>query len=313
MMEASVRVDGVVFLDKPVGLSSNAALQRARRAFGADHAGHTGTLDPLASGLLPIVLGEAAKFSHALLDADKEYLAAVALGRTTATGDAEGATLEERAVPAFDDAALQACLASFRGPIEQVPPMYSAIKRGGRPLYSYARRGETVERAARMVTISTLELCGRGAGTLELRVRCSKGTYVRTLAEDIGRALGCGAHLSALRRTAVGAFGIEQCVALEALERASPAERAALIHPADTLLAGMPRVDLDAAQSARLQKGQSVEESPTPVDPAETARAYGPAGQFIGVVERRAGRLHARRLMRLDPPAAPAQSLKSLF
>jgi tRNA pseudouridine55 synthase len=299
-----VRVDGVVFLDKPCGLSSNAALQRARRAFAADRAGHTGTLDPLASGMLPVVLGDAAKFGQALLDADKEYLAGVALGRTTTTGDAEGETVAVRPVPLLDDASLEACLARFRGRIEQIPPMYSALKRDGRPLYAYARRGETVERAARPVTIRELELREHRGETLVLRVRCSKGTYVRTLGEDIGRALGCGAHLSSLRRTAVGPFGIAVCVELDALERSSEGEKAALIHPADTLLAGMPRIELDAGQSARLQQGQAVALEPLPVLNPGTVRAYGPEGRFLGVAECRGGLLHARRLVRQDGSTA---------
>jgi len=295
-----VRVDGVVFLDKPVGISSNAALQRARRACGADRAGHTGTLDPLASGMLPVVLGDAAKFSLALLDADKEYVAGVVLGSSTTTGDAEGDTVATLPVPPLDRAALETCLERFRGPIEQIPPMFSALKRDGRPLYAYARRGETVERPPRRITIRALELCDWRADALTLRIRCSKGTYIRTLAEDIGRALGCGAHLGSLRRTAVGPFGIELSVGLDALERATPEERSALIHPADTLLAGLPRVELDAAQSVRLQQGQAVAEDAAAALPAGTVRAYGPGGRFLGIAHRDGGCLRARRLVRTD-------------
>jgi len=298
-----MRLDGVVFLDKPRGISSNAALQRVRRAYGADHAGHTGTLDPLASGLLPIVFGDAAKFGNALLDADKEYVADLLLGVTTATGDAEGEVLAVTPVPAFDGEALEGCLARLRGPIRQTPPMYSALKHQGEPLYRYARRGESVERPPRLITVHELELADRRGAELTLRIRCSKGTYVRTLAEDLGVLLGCGAHLRGLRRVAVGSFGLAASVELHRVEEASAAERAAWIYPPDTLLAGMPRVELDALQSARLQQGQAVEDEMPQEFPASTVRAYGPGGQFLGIADRRAGCLRARRLVRMDRAA----------
>jgi len=302
-----MRIDGVLFLDKPTGISSNAALQRVRRAFGADHAGHTGTLDPLATGLLPIAFGDAAKFSQSLLDADKEYLARVRLGMSTSTGDAEGEVTAERPVPPLDAAAVEHCLQGFRGRVEQIPPMFSALKRDGQPLYRYARRGETVEREARAVTVHELELCSMREAELELRVRCSKGTYVRVLAEDIGNALGCGAHLGGLRRTAVGRFGIDRCATLERVEQCSADERMALLLPADTLLAGMPRVELDALQSARLQQGQAVEDENAPGLPVSLVRAYGPGGRFLGVADRRAGCLRARRLVRSAGTEASAR------
>ncbi|MGI4982421.1 MAG: tRNA pseudouridine(55) synthase TruB [Janthinobacterium lividum] len=215
-------LDGVLLLDKPVGLSSHDALLRVKGMLRAKKAGHTGTLDPLASGLLPLCFGEATKFSQDLLDADKYYEATMRLGERSDTGDAEGAIVETRPVTC-DLAAVDAVIARFRGEIEQVPPMYSAIKRDGKPLYEYARAGQTVERAARPVTIHALERLSDAtelAATQEVRVRvhCSKGTYIRTLAEDIGEALGCGAHLRALRRTRVGALTLDQAVTLQTLQ-----------------------------------------------------------------------------------------------
>jgi tRNA pseudouridine55 synthase len=218
-------IDGALLLDKPLGLSSNAALQQARRLFGAAKAGHAGTLDPLASGLLVVLFGEATKFAGPLLDADKEYLATLKLGERTATGDAEGEVLERR--PATLEG-LPAVLERFRGEIDQVPPMYSALKHQGTPLYRLARRGEEVERNARRVRISRLEATEAAGDRLVLRVVCSKGTYIRVLAEDIGEALGCGAHLSALRRTASGRFNVAQAATLRARRpRGTPAAAAA--------------------------------------------------------------------------------------
>jgi tRNA pseudouridine55 synthase len=200
--------DGALLLDKALGPSSNAALQQAKRLFGAAKAGHAGTLDPLASGLLVVLFGEATKFAGPLLDSDKEYLATLKLGEKTRTGDAEGEVLERRPVDVAEPR-IEAALARFRGSIEQLPPMHSALKRDGVPLYKLARRGETVARQARRVSILRLELLRYASPHLELRVVCSKGTYVRTLAEDIGEALGTGAHLAALRRTGAGRFRIE--------------------------------------------------------------------------------------------------------
>ena len=204
-------IDGALLLDKPVGLSSNAALQRAKRVFGASKAGHAGTLDPLASGLLLVLLGEATKFAGPLLDADKEYLATVKLGETTTTGDAEGTVLERKAVD-VSARELDAVLAKFRGTIDQLPPMHSALKRDGVPLYKLARKGLTVERKPRRVQVHELRLLGFEPPRVELQVRCSKGTYIRSLAEDIGAALGTGAHLAALRRTASGGFSVEDAL-----------------------------------------------------------------------------------------------------
>jgi tRNA pseudouridine55 synthase len=288
------RLDAVLLLDKPSGMTSNAAMQRARRLYGAEKAGHAGTLDPLASGLLPVLFGEATKFSQSLLDSDKEYLAQARLGVTTATGDAEGEVLERRAVE-VGAAAIEAALARFRGPIEQVPPMHSALKVGGRPLYALARRGMEVERAPRRVTIHALELLGREGETLRLRVRCSKGTYVRTLVEDLGAALGTGAHLAGLRRTAAGGFGVAQAVSLEALDALDDEARDRRLLAVDALLEGLPRVILDETQARGFLQGRSIALSPgTP----GRCRAYGPGGVFLGVGERTgAGELKPRRLL----------------
>jgi len=250
-------VDGALLLDKPVGLSSNAALQSAKRVYGATKAGHAGTLDPLASGLLLVLFGEATKFAGPLLDADKEYLARVKLGERTATGDAEGRVLEAREV-AFSEKDLQAVLARFRGEIEQVPPMHSALKQGGTPLYRLARRGEKVERAPRRVRIAELELLSHDGDLLELRVVCSKGTYIRVLAEDIGEALGCGAHLGALRRTGAGRFRIDQATSLQELQGLDASGLAARLVSLPRLVEDLPHAKLGAAEEARLRQGQAL-------------------------------------------------------
>ena len=246
-------IDGALLLDKAVGLSSNRALQEAKKLLGAKKAGHAGTLDPLASGLLLILVGEATKFAGPMLDADKEYLATVKLGVTTSTADAEGAVLEERPVHVSAEQ-VAAELGRFRGTIEQMPPMHSALKRDGVPLYQLARAGRTVERRARPIEIHELELLQCAPPILELRVRCSKGTYIRVLAEDIGAALGTGAHLAALRRTGSGRFHVRDAATLEEL-RVMPNRRSALL-PLRVLLEGLPSTELDAAAEARLRNGQ---------------------------------------------------------
>jgi tRNA pseudouridine55 synthase len=248
-------MDGALLLDKPVGMSSNAALQEAKRLSRAKKAGHAGTLDPLASGLLIVLFGEATKFAGPLLDADKEYLATLELGRRTSTGDAEGEVLEERPV-SVTPTQIEAALERFRGAIEQVPPMHSALKRDGVPLYKLARKGKTVERASRRVQIFELALLGYQPPRLDLRVRCSKGTYIRTLAEDIGAALGSGAHLAALRRSRSGAFRVQDALTLAQLH-AQPREGWPLLALA-ALLAGFPATRLDAAAEARLRNGQAL-------------------------------------------------------
>lgn len=292
-------IDGVLLLDKPRGWTSNQAVQAAKRLYRAERAGHTGTLDPLATGLLPICLGEATKFSAGLLDADKGYDAVVRLGVTTATGDAEGEVLERRAVAVTGDA-IAAALAALRGTIRQVPPMHSALKRDGRPLYEYARAGIEVERAPRRVTIHALDLLEREGDLLHLRVLCSKGTYVRVLAEDLGRALGCGAHLAALRRTRVGRLSVAQAVGPDALETLSEPERDALLAPLDSLVAELPLARLPAAAERRFLSGQGVAGEG---DATGVVRVYSAEGAFLGLAEAAPGGwLQPRRLRRAAAP-----------
>jgi tRNA pseudouridine55 synthase len=288
-------LDGVLLLDKPVGLSSNDALMRAKRLYAAKKAGHTGTLDPLASGLLPLCFGEATKFSQDLLDADKTYEATMRLGVRTATGDAEGDVLETRAVNC-ERAAIEAALAAFRGEIVQVPPMYSALKRDGKPLYEYARAGLTVEREGRSVTIHVLDLLACALPEVSFRVTCSKGTYVRTLAEDIGEALGCGAHLSALRRTGVGSLTLAHAVTLDVLSDAEPGARDAWLQPVDALLSTFPSVQLDTEAARRFLHGQRL---PFAFDAAKGARVrvYGDGGKLLGVAKAEHGVLAPERLV----------------
>ena len=249
------QVDGVLLLDKPVGWSSNDALIKAKRILNAKKAGHTGTLDPFATGLLPLCFGEATKFAQDLLEADKRYEAVVHLGQTTATGDTEGAVIATRAVDVTVDQIL-AVLVRFRGPIEQVPPMYSALKRDGKPLYEYARAGITLEREARPVTIHELEFIAYDAPFLTLSVTCSKGTYIRVLGEDIGLALGCGAHLNALRRTRVGELTMENMVTLAQLEQQSAPRD--LLAPVDALLSTFAQVALTPELATRFLQGQRI-------------------------------------------------------
>jgi tRNA pseudouridine55 synthase len=246
-------VDGVLLLDKPVGLSSNDALIKAKRVVNAKKAGHTGTLDPFATGLLPLCFGEATKFSQDLLEADKTYLATVHLGVTTNTGDTEGEAVDTRPVNVSVDQ-IEAALARFRGPILQVPPMYSALKRDGKAYYEYAREGIVLEREARPVTIHSLEFVDYEAPMLRIRVCCSKGTYVRVLGEDIGAALGTGAHLNALRRIQVGALTIDGMVTLEALQ--AHADPLSLLAPVDALLSSFPQVALTSELAPRFLNGQ---------------------------------------------------------
>ena len=246
-------VDGVLLLDKPVGLSSNDALIKAKRVLNAKKAGHTGTLDPFATGLLPLCFGEATKFSQDLLEADKTYEATVHLGIMTTTGDTEGEVIETREVDATVEQ-VEAVLARFRGPILQIPPMYSALKRDGKALYEYAREGITLEREARPVTIHGLSLIDYTAPFLKILVTCSKGTYVRVLGEDIGAALGCGAHLNALRRVQVGALTVERMITLEDLQ--AHADPLSLLAPVDALLSSFPSVELTPELAKRFLNGQ---------------------------------------------------------
>ncbi len=248
-------VHGVLLIDKPSGITSTAALARARRALCAHKGGHTGTLDPMATGLLPLCFGEATKFASDLLDADKSYEATIRLGVVTTTGDAEGELLRERVV-AVNRVAIDRALARFRGAIDQVPPMYSALKRDGKPLYDYARRGITVERAARPVTIHRLDLIAFEGTSLAIAVDCSKGTYIRTLAEDIGEALGCGGHLIALRRVRSGTLDVADTMTLEAFESLSPNDRIAVLRPVDALISNLPAIELDDDYARRFVEGQ---------------------------------------------------------
>ena len=285
--------DGALLLDKPLGLSSNRALQEARKLFGRKKAGHAGTLDPLASGLLMVLFGEATKFASLLLESPKEYVAVVRLGVRTSTGDAEGEVLERRPVMTGENELLKA-LAKFRGEIEQLPPMHSALKRGGVPLYKLARQGKTVERGLRQVEIFQLDLLRFAAPDAELRIRCSKGTYIRTLAEDLGAALGAGAHLASLRRTASGTFRIEQASSLQRLAALTPEQRSARLLPLAALLDGLPRAELDAAAEARLRNGQVLEISGLHEG---VHGVYGPGGAVVGLGRaERGGVLKALRL-----------------
>lgn len=252
------RVDGVLLLDKATGVTSNSALQGARRLFSAAKAGHTGTLDPLATGLLPLCFGEATKFSADLLDADKTYEADVLFGVTTDTGDADGAIIRQ-SQPVFSISDLESVMCRFRGAITQVPPMYSALKVDGKPLYRLARQGIEVERAPRDVSIHELQLLDFSGERCRFRVSCSKGTYIRTLMEDIGNALGCGAHLTALRRVGVGALSVANAVTLDQLVALSEAERVTCLLPPDALLQSLPAVSLDETASARFCHGNPVQ------------------------------------------------------
>jgi tRNA pseudouridine55 synthase len=280
-------LDGVLLFDKPLELSSNTALQKVRRLFQAEKAGHTGTLDPLATGLLPICFGEATKFSNALLDADKTYRALLRLGQTTTTGDAEGEIISVNTVE-VGQSEVDAVLAKFRGKIRQLPQMHRALKHQGKPLYEYIRNGETIERELRDVVVHELLLNSFSGSEMDITVRCSKGTYIRTLAEDIGEALGCGAHLIGLRRTAIAHFDLKDAHTLMELEAMADAERDACILPLQSLMPDMPRLELDAVQVQRLAQGQRL--GLETGLPDGRVSLLGPAG-FIGV-----GLLQGRRL-----------------
>lgn len=292
------RVDGVLLLDKPGGLSSNTALQRARRVFSAAKAGHTGTLDPMATGLLPICFGEATKFSADLLDADKTYEADLLFGVKTDTADADGEVVLRRPVD-FLRGDLDAAVLRFLGPIRQVPPMYSAIKRDGQPLYKLARQGIEVERAAREITIHRLDVLEHDGDRVRLSVRCSKGTYIRTLAEDIGEVLGCGAHLTALRRTAVGDLSVADAVPLERLQELSEESRAHCLLPPDALVQTLPMVHLETEAMSRFMHGNPVrlDDSAARHGLLGKCRVYG-ENRLLGLAEIDAeGWVHPRRLM----------------
>ncbi|HYO27509.1 MAG TPA: tRNA pseudouridine(55) synthase TruB [Azonexus sp.] len=289
------QVDGVLLLDKPLGLTSNDALQKARRLFSAAKGGHTGTLDPLATGLLPLCFGEATKFSADLLDADKTYEAVLKLGVTTDSGDAEGAVTGTVAVDVAESD-IFSVLPRFVGDIRQIPPMHSALKRNGRPLYELARQGIEVERAPRPVTVYAIDCLGFAGDLLSLRVACSKGTYIRVLAADIGKALGCGAHLTALRRTRVGDLELAGAVTLVALEALDEAERAGRLQPVDALLRSLPAMTVAGEAAERFRHGNPVDLQP---GLGGKIRVYAD-GRLIGVGEPGSdGRLWPKRLVQL--------------
>ncbi len=285
---------GILLLDKPSGITSNSALGRAKRVLGIRKAGHTGTLDPMASGLLVLCFGEATKMSGFLLDADKAYEAQATLGITTDSEDAEGEVLEHRQVPDLEPEDIERVLEQFRGPIEQIPPMFSALKHQGKRLYELARQGEVVDRPARSVVIHSLELAGWLSPCLQLRVSCSKGTYIRSLVRDLGEALGCGAHLSALRRTRSAPFDIADAITLDALSDLDVEAARARLLPPDQAVRHLPAVQLDAAFAQRLQQGQTL---PGIKGEAGLVRAYH-EGAFLGLgTLDEGGLLRAKRLL----------------
>lgn len=297
------KLNGILLLDKGLGVSSNKALQDARFLFQAEKAGHTGSLDPLASGMLPVCFGEATKVSAFLLDSDKRYLTTATLGYVSTTGDAEGEKLNPRPIPEISDAMLETVLAQFRGEISQIPPMYSALKKDGQPLYKLARQGVEVERAARAVTIYSLEVLSRTADTLTLDVVCSKGTYIRTLVEDIGEKLGCGAYVSMLRRESVepfGASGMHTLEKLRALAEQDPQALDALLLPLDAALLHLTALTLDEMVIVRLRQGQKVR---TDDADAELLRLYSESGEFIGLGAAVNGVIIPKRLLAHSPPS----------
>lgn len=294
-------IDGILLLDKPQGLTSNQALMRIRHYYQADKAGHTGSLDPLATGLLPVCLGEASKFTQFLLDADKVYRTRIRLGVRTNTGDAEGEVVATAPVPALDAAAIEAVLGRFRGEIDQVPSMFSALKRDGRPLYELARQGIEVEREARRITIHRLTLIAATAEEWELEAHVSKGTYIRSLAEDIGEVLGCGAHVVMLRRTSLGPFQTPVMVTLEqveaALEQGGHAAIDALLLPPWAGLADWPRVELSENAAYYLLHGQPVRVAGAPAE--GQVLLFEAGGRFLGIgAMDDEGRVAPRRLIK---------------
>jgi tRNA pseudouridine55 synthase len=293
------KLHGVLLLDKPLGWTSNDALQKAKGLLRAEKGGHTGTLDPLATGLLPLCFGAATKFSQASLDADKHYRATLRLGQRTSTGDREGVVLEGRALPT-DPVLIEAACARFVGPLLQTPPMHSALKHEGKALYEYARQGIEIERPARAVHIHQLVIVSWQAEILVIDVHCSKGTYIRTLAEDIGEHLGCGAHLSALRRTGSGALRVQEAITIEALAALSPAEREALLLPPEVLVADLPQVCLPDDEAGRFLCGLRRRVALADASGVRVYRAAPDAHHtpaFLGTAHITAGELIADRLL----------------
>jgi tRNA pseudouridine55 synthase len=305
-------VNGVLLLDKPTGITSNAAIQRVKRLFAAEKAGHVGTLDPMASGLLPVCLGEATKFSTDLFSADKSYEAEVLLGVITDTGDCEGEVTSRRNIDVTREE-VTAVLARFTGALAQSPPMYSALKRDGKPLYEYARAGVTVERVPRSITIHSIVLLNFAADRFTISVNCTKGTYIRVLAEDIGATLGCGATLAALMRTRVGGFDLSQAMTLAALEQLPEGRRADCLLPVDCLASDAPAIALDAGAAARILQGQAAQLEPR-TGIGGLVRLYGPEKRFLGLGElHTGGRLVPKRLVATSKAAAavPADQQQS--
>ncbi|MCE9686392.1 tRNA pseudouridine(55) synthase TruB [Shewanella sp. AS16] len=308
-------IDGIVLLDKATGMSSNFALQRVKRLFNAAKAGHTGALDPLATGMLPVCLGEATKFSQHLLDADKRYLVTAKLGQRTDTSDSDGEVVQTRTVD-FSEAQLLEALEHFRGDTQQVPSMYSALKYQGQPLYKYAREGKTVPREARPITVFELNFIGLEGDELTLDIHCSKGTYIRTIIDDLGEMLGCGAHVIMLRRTQVAAYPYDKMVTLEQLEAlvAQAAETQVepwslldpLLLPMDTAVANFPEINLPQAVAPYLMQGQAVQAAG--LKPDELVRiTIGEQHKFVGIgVMNEDGLLAPKRLIVLHDEPAPA-------
>jgi tRNA pseudouridine55 synthase len=287
-------IDGVFLLNKPLGFSSNQALKKIQWLFNAKKAGHTGTLDPMASGLLPICIGEATKFSHRLLEANKTYIATIQLGVTTTTGDQEGEIVSQKDV-VLKPNQLQETLQKFIGDITQIPPMFSALKFEGKPLYEYARQGIEIKRKSRQVTIHDITLNKTEESTVILEVSCSKGTYIRTLAEDIGHALGCGAYLKGLERTQTGNFQLSDALTIEAIEAMSMASREKTLLPVDALLEGLSSIELTLTETEAIKKGQAIDFNGKN---DKELRLYGVSGQFLGVGQSDLqGRLFPKRLI----------------
>ena len=287
-------IDGVFLLNKPLGFSSNQALKKIQWLFNAKKAGHTGTLDPMASGLLPICIGEATKFSHRLLEANKTYIATIQLGVTTTTGDQEGEVVNQKDV-VLKPNQLEETLQKFTGDITQIPPMFSALKFEGKPLYEYARQGIEIERKSRQVTIYDITLNKIEESIVILEVSCSKGTYIRTLAEDIGHALGCGAYLKGLERTQTGNFQLSDALTIEAIEAMSMASREKTLLPVDALLEGLSSIELTLTETEAIKKGQAIDFNGKNDN---ELRLYGVSGQFLGVGQPDLqGRLFPKRLI----------------
>jgi tRNA pseudouridine55 synthase len=290
-------IHGILLLDKRLGISSNRALQEVKRLFNANKAGHTGSLDPLATGLLPLCFGEATKVSGMMLDDNKRYQVIIQLGIKTDTGDLEGSIIETRSVPEFTIESIKAILEKFTGEIDQIPPMYSALKQNGKKLYELAREGKTVERIARHITIFELKLLDTQKDSLELEVYCSKGTYIRSLAEDIGEEMGCGATVKELRRLQAGQFHIEQAISLENLQELDEQQLLAALIAVDTPLQNLPAVHLNEQQAANTKQGQS---STLTENFLGTVRMYH-AAEFLGLGEMRLdGKLAPKKLFNMN-------------